>query len=143
MKENAIDLILKSVLSQRDETLTHKQTIAVREAIAQYAILAIDRYRSNETKAVALEAVKFFPSLFRMELKLWLRKVSFVRAKKLAINRAEIENRKMYVIRNTDIKYVVISTGEVGSLKKMIKYKGAMDFLTLSKISDYIAYPNK
>lgn len=143
MNPSKIDLILKSKLSQRDVKLNDTQTIAVREAMMEYGIHLVESYRSNETKAVSLEAVSFFPALLKGEIKLWFRKISFKRAKKIAISRASIERLKMYVVRVTDIKYMVFSTNQIDHLKKLKKFKKNVDFRALSEVSDFIAFPPK
>jgi len=141
MHLNKIDLILNSKLSQRDLKLTPQQNIAVREAIVEYAIQVVDAYRSNEIKAVSLEAVKFFPSIIRGEIKMWLRKKRFQRAKRLAQERANLENRKMYCIRSSDIKYEILSTRDIEYNKKLQIFGKNVDFRMLSEMSDFIAFP--
>ena len=143
MYVSKINLILKSKLSQYDVTLDDKQTGAVREAMIEYAINTVDAYRTNEVKATAIEQVSLIPSIFNGNLKLWFRKWNFKRAKRIANNRAKIENRKMYCIRTTDIQYMVASTLQVDYVKRKLGLSKSLDFRKLSELSDYIAFPPK
>ena len=140
---NRIEIIIQNKLSQRDLSLTPQQYIAVKEAIVEYAIQAVDAYRRNEVKGVALEAFRFLPSLIKGEIKFWLRKKRFQKAKKEAQSRANLENRKMYAIRTSDIDYKVLSSKDVEYNKKLKVFGKNVDFRMLSEMSDFIAYPQK
>ncbi len=140
---NQIDLILTSVLSQRDITLSDVQTIAAREAIGLYAIHAVERYRSNEGKSVIIEAVKLIPSILKGEYKLALRKFFFNQAKKMAMMRSEVENRKIYCIRSSEIAYKVLSTKDVEMNKRLKIFGKSVDAIVLHEMADYVAYPRR
>ena len=72
---------------------------------------------------------------------MWLRKKRFQRAKRLAQERANLENRKMYCIRSSDIKYEILSTRDIEYNKKLQIFGKNVDFRMLSEMSDFIAFP--
>lgn len=139
--DNTLFSILTSEKSKFNVTLDSAQNNAVQSAMHLYAIRKIDEYRSNESKAINLEAVSLFPALFKGEWKLWLRKRAFIKAKKAAQVRANIEGRPVHVVRSTDIAFIIQSTKEVRQLKKVGIYKKNVDAITMNSVADYTAYP--
>ena len=143
MNLNTIDLMLTSKLQQRGETLMDKQFITVREVIAEYALYAIDRYRSNEGKFLKIEAIKLLPSLIKRDYKMFFRKLFYNRAVRHAKNRAYTENLKFYVIRTSDVAYTVLSTRDVELNKKLKIFGKQVDAKLLHEMSDYVATPRQ
>ena len=138
-----IEIILNSFESQADLKLAGKERSVALSAMIKYGERAVDNYRKNEAQEIKLEAVKLFPALFTGQFKMWLRKVSFKMAKKKAIRRAKIENRKIYVIRSSDIAYTLLSTADVRMGKKIKALKKNVGALQLTETADFIAYPQK
>ena len=138
---NTLFDILTSEKSRFDVTLDSRQNNAVQSAMILYANRMIDEYRREENKSVNLEAIKLFPSLWKAEFKLWLRKRSFLKAKKLAQGYADIEGRPFYVIRATEISYVVQSTKKVRELKRRRFYRKNVTAITMQDTADFTAYP--
>lgn len=136
-------IILASHLSRRFETLNPKQTDAAHDAMLDYSVRMIGQYRANEAKAINKEAAGLFVSLIRGNLKLWLRNYYFKRACKQADTLAKITNRKTYVIRSTDISYLLLSTKDIEMNKKMKVLGKHVDAMELTEKSDYIAYPTR
>lgn len=111
------------------------------KAMDEYAEQSVDEYRASESKAINKEAVKLLPSLVNGNLKLWIRNFYFKRACKHAKSIAQIENRKVYVIRCSDVNYTILSTKDVELNKKtrvLGKHVGAKE---LTETADFIAYP--
>jgi len=133
--------ILKSKTSMYDVTFDQMQTTAVASAMIDYAARMIDEYKQNERKSVNLEAIKLFPALFVGEWKLWLRKRSFLKAKKAAQIQADIEGRPFYVIRSTQIAYVIQSTQKVRELKRRRFYRKNVTAMKMQEVADYTANP--
>ena len=138
---NPIRDILKSKASIQGVEFTEPQRTAAYAAMVSYAAAKIDDYRSAESKAVNIEATKLFPALLRGEFKLWLRKRSFIKAKKLAQIRADIENRPVHVVRSSEIGFAVQSTAEVRQLRKTGVYKKEVTAIKMNEVADYTAYP--
>lgn len=135
--------ILNSKASIQEVKFDIAQTNAAYSAMTHYAALKIDEYRAAENKSVNLEAIKLFPALFVGDWKLWLRKRSFLKAKKQAQIEADIEGRPFYVIRATQIKYSVQSTEVARELTRRRVYKKGTNSIILTKTADYTAYPSK
>ena len=133
--------ILNSKLSLQGEKLSDAQRTACYHAMIEYSARKVDEYRASESKSVNLEAIKLFPALLKGEWKLYLRKRAFIKAKKAAQIRANIEGRPVHVVRSTDIAFVVQSTKEVRQLKKVGIYKKNVDAITMNSVADYTAYP--
>lgn len=133
--------ILNSKLSIQEETLNNGQRTACYSAMTHYAAVKVQEYINAQSKSVNLEAIKLFPALFYGQWKLWLRKRSFIKSKKKAQDLANIENRPFYVIRSTEIAYVVQSTLVARSLKKRGIYGKDATAIKLQETADYVAYP--
>ena len=133
--------ILRSNASKLDTEFSNMQTAAAVRAMVDYAALKINEYRASESKAIKLEAIKLFPALLRGEWKLWLRKRAFLKAKKSAQKRADIEGRPFYVIRATDISYIVQSTLEAKVLRKRGLYAKNVNAQKLIETADCMCYP--
>lgn len=135
--------ILRSQLSLYNTKLDPDQYRAVEMAMVEFGGRAVVDYRDQETKGIKLEAIKLFPALWRGDLKLWLRKMAFRKACKQAKTRAEVENRKMYIIRSTEIAYIILSTLEVEQNKKVRVFGKNVDAIKLHETADKVVYPPK
>lgn len=133
--------ILNSKLSIQNETLNETQRFACYNAMLEFSAYQINEYKQNENKSVVLEAIKLFPALFVGEWKLWLRKRSFLKAKKAAQIQADIEGRPFYVIRSTQIAYVIQSTKKVRELKRRRFYRKNVTAMKMQEVADYTAIP--
>ena len=144
MKElTEINMILRSCESKANVVLDHKQKNAAYSAMLIYAERMIENYRRNENKAINIEAVKLFPSLFRGEFKLWLRKRAFLKGKNMAQRKANIENRKCYLIRSSDIAYTILSTKDVEHNKRVKILGKSVNSMQLTQAADFVAMPKK
>lgn len=141
--KSEVEIILNSFESQADVSLANSERTVALSAMIMYAERAVENYRKNEAKAIKMEAVKLFPALLTGQFKLWLRKISFMLAKKKAIRRANMENRKIYVLRSSDIAYTLLSTSDVKTGKKIKALKKNVGALQLTETADFIAYPQK
>lgn len=136
------DLIIKSNLSKANaQPLDSKQLMAVETSMSEFALIKIQEFREQENKSAAIEAVGLFPALIKGEWKMWLRKRSFLKAKKLAQKMANIERRPFYVIRSTEISYIVQSSQTARELRKRGVYKKNVNAIKLRETSDYVANP--
>ena len=140
---NKTTLILRSKLSQAGQTMTPEQTRCAELAMLDYMALGVATYRENESKALTKEATGLFSSIIKGELKLWIRNWYFKKAKKEAILRSQMENRKFYVIRKTDIAYQLLSTADVEQGKKLKVLGKHVDAKKLTETADFVAYPKK
>lgn len=143
MRKSEIEIILQSIESQADCFLQPKEKQIALAAMVKYGERAIENYRKNENQAIKLEAVKLFPALFAGQFKMWLRKQSFLIAKRKAIRRSKIENKKIYVIRQSEIGYVLLSTSDVKHGKKINVFNRKVGAIELTEAADFIAYPPK
>ena len=143
MKKSEIEIILQSIESQSDCYLQPKEKQIALAAMIKYGERAVENYRRNESQAIKLEAVKLFPALLSGNVKMWLRKQSFLLAKRKAIRRSKIENKKVYVIRETDIKYGIYSTSDVKYNKKIKVFDRKIGAIELTEAADFVAYPPK
>lgn len=135
--------ILRSNTSKLNVTLDSRQQQAATMAMIDFAARKVNEYRQSERKEINLEAVKLFPALLVGDWKLWLRKRAFRKACKQAKVRAEIENRKMYIIRSTEIAYIILSTLEVEQNKKVRVFGKNVDAIKLHETADKVVYPPK
>lgn len=133
--------IINSKASIFDVTFTSLQRKAIESAMHEYSIVFLKSYQADQNKEVNLEAIKLFPSLWKGSFRLWLRKRSFRICKKEADAEAIIQNRPMYVIRATQIKYIVESSQVARELTKRRFYKKGTNSVVLTKTADYTAYP--
>ena len=138
---NQINEILRSKASINDVEFTEKQQFAAQLAMIEYSTYKVNEYKESERKSVNLEAINLFKSLFVGDWKLFLRKLAFIKAKKSAQIRADIENRPFYVIRATEISYVVQSTLEVRNLKRRKIYGRHATAIRLRETADFVATP--
>ena len=143
MNQNQLLEIVKSEESKANIFLNKKETLVALKSMLVYGERAIDNYRKSESKEVKLEAVKLFPSLLKGNYKMWLRKRSFLKAKKMAQQRANIENRKVYCIRSSEIEYTLLSTQDVLHGKRLNLFGKKVGFLELTAAADFIAMPEK
>jgi hypothetical protein len=135
-------LILRSHLSKGNIALRLSDMPFIERAMIEYAERSIDEYRSSETKAINKEAVSLLPSLISGSLKLWIRNFYFKRANKHAQTLSDMINRKVYVIRCSDVNYTLLSTKDVELNKRthvMGKNVGAKE---LTDTADFVAYPS-
>lgn len=135
--------VLRSQLSIYNTKLDPDQYRAVEMAMVEFGGRAVTDYRDQETKGIKLEAIKLFPALLKGDFKLWLRKRALRKACKQAEMRAEIENRKMYIIRSTEIAYIILSTLEVEQNKKVRVFGKNVDAIKLHETADQVVYPPK
>lgn len=133
--------VLASEKSKFNVTFDSRQNNAIQSAMMIFAERIVNEYREAENKSVNLEAIKLFPALWKGQWKLWLRKRSFRIAKKKAQTQADIENRPFYVIRSTQIAYVVQSTEVARNLTKRRVYRKGTNAIKMNKTADYTAYP--
>lgn len=133
--------ILRSNASKLDVALSEDQQMVAIGAMRDYALRYADQLLSEQNKSVNLEAIKLFPALFVGEWKLWLRKRSFLKAKKAAQIQADIEGRPFYVIRSTQIAYVIQSTKKVRELKRRRFYRKNVTAMKMQEVADFTAYP--
>lgn len=134
--------ILNSKASICNVTFTQMQEVAIEQAMEDYSLTQLEAFRADQSKSVNLEAIRLFPALYKSQFKLWLRKRAFLKAKKQAIIMAAIENRPFYVIRATEIAYVVQSTLEARNLRKRRIYSRHATSTKLHETSDFTAYPD-
>lgn len=135
--------ILKSKASILNVKIEGAQATAAELAMIEFATKKIQEYKASESKAINLEAIKLFPALLSGEWKLWLRKRAFIKAKKAAQIRANIEGRPVHIVRSSEIAFVVQSTKEVRQLKKVGIYKKNVDAIKMNSAADFTAWPQK
>lgn len=134
-------IILKSHLSRAYVSLDEKQTKAVLSAIDQCCAKAILLHKDKQAREVNKEAVSLIPAIVKGSLRLWLRNWYFKRAKKQAQLKANIENRKTYVIRKSEIAYQILTTKEVELNKRLRIFGKDVDAISLRDNADAICYP--
>ena len=141
---NQLREILKSKMSIHNAgPFTPAQRDAALITAIEYADVRVNEYRAAESKAITIESIRLLPALWKGEYKLWLRKRSFVKAKKAAQIRANIENRPIHVLRVTDVSYTIQSTREVRDLKKAGVYKDRKTSIKVYEMADATMYPQK
>ena len=143
MRKSEIEIILQSIESQSDCYLQPKEKQIALAAMIKYGERAVENYRRNESQAIKLEAVKLFPALLSGNFKMWLRKQSFLLAKRKAIRRSKIENKKVYVIRQSEIGYILLSTSDVKHGKNINVFNRKVGAIELTEAADFVAYPPK
>ena len=134
-------LVLKSQLSRSNLLLTPAQEHAVELAMLSYATLCVEQFRENEVKNINREAARLLPSIIKGELKLYIRNWYLKRAKKQAQMLADTTNRKHYVIRKTEIAYIILSTQDVELNKKLRILGKNVGAVELTAKADFIAHP--
>lgn len=139
---NKLHDILRSVESQANITLDGKQRNVAETAMYLFAKQKVNEYVTKDEKEALKEAIYLIPALWKRRFKLWLRKRSFIHAKKEAMTLAKIEKRPFYVIRASETRYVVQSTLEARTLKKRGIYKKNATAIKLTETADFVAYPN-
>jgi hypothetical protein len=112
-------------------------------AMIEYALKQIADYKDREIKNVCLYSFKYFPRLTWDNIILWLRKLSFNMAKKQAQTRANVENRKCYIIRKSLIGYTIFSTLDINLNKKIRVVDKNVNFKKLHEVADFVVYPEK
>jgi TRAP-type C4-dicarboxylate transport system substrate-binding protein len=83
--------------------LSPQQLRAIEKSMIEYSIQAVHDYKYREIKEMANSGIKYIPAITWNNFILWLRKRSFNSAKRRAQLLADIENRKVYAIRNSMI----------------------------------------
>lgn len=138
-----IDDVLDSSLSIAGITLDERQRNAVQAAMYNYSARTVENFEREQNKAALKEALKLFPALFKGQIMLYLRKKSLNKAVKQAELRAEVENRKMYVIRASNIAYTILSTADIEHNKKIRVFGKDVDSIKLHETADRVVYPPK
>lgn len=136
-----IDDVLDSSLSIAGITLDERQRNAVQAAMYNYSARTVENFEREQNKAAVKEALKLFPALFKGQIMLYLRKKSLNKAVKQAELRADIENRKMYVIRASNIAYTILSTADIEHNKKIRVFGKDVDAIKLHETADRVVYP--
>ena len=138
-----IDDVLDSSLSIAGITLDERQRNAVQAAMYNYSARTVENFEREQNKAAVKEALRLFPALFKGHIMLYLRKKSLNKAVKQAELRAEVENRKMYVIRASNIAYTILSTADIEHNKKIRVFGKDVDAIKLHETADRVIYPPK
>ena len=138
-----IDDVLDSSLSIAGITLDERQRNAVQAAMYNYSARTVENFEREQNKAAVKEALKLFPALFKGQIMLYLRKKSLNKAVKQAELRANVENRKMYVIRASNIAYTILSTADIEHNKKIRVFGKDVDAIKLHETADRVIYPPK
>lgn len=138
-----IDDVLDSSLSIAGITLDERQRNAVQAAMYNYSARTVENFEREQNKAAMKEALKLFPALFKGQIMLYLRKKSLNKAVKQAELRADVENRKMYVIRASNIAYTILSTADIEHNKKIRVFGKYVDAIKLHETADRVVYPPK
>jgi len=113
----------------------------IESAMIEYALKQVADYKHREIKNVCLYSFKYFPRITWNNIIWWLRKLSFTMAKKQAQTRANIENRKCYVIRKSLIGYTVLSTLDINLNKKIRVLGKDVTAIKLHEVADCVVYP--
>lgn len=142
MNETKDRLILRSRLSKANQTLTPEQTRAVELAMIDASIYSVENYRTNQAKAINREAVGLIGKIFKDEWVLTIRRWYFKRAKKQAQILADTSNRKIYVLRSSDIAYSLLSTADVDFNKKKRVLGKNIGAKELTETADFVAMPS-
>lgn len=138
-----MNIILYKHASKHELVLDDKIRTVALGAMLEYAARVVERRQESENKAINLEAIHLFPALWKGQWKLFLRKRAFLKAKKTAQERANIENRPVHVLRLTDITYSVQSTREVRDMRKAGAYKDKHTSIKVYEMADATLYPQK
>jgi len=113
----------------------------IESAMIEYALKQVADYKDREIKNVFLYSFKYFPRLTWDNIIWWLRKISFNIAKRQAQTRANLENRKCYVIRKSLIGYTVLSTLDINLNKKIRVVDKNVNAMKLYEAADCVVYP--
>lgn len=133
--------VLRSQLSIYNTKLDPDQYRAVEMAMVEFGGRTVDNFEREQNKAAVKEALRLFPALFKGQIMLYLRKKSLNKAVKQAELRAEVENRKMYVIRASNIAYTILSTADIEHNKKIRVFGKDVDAIKLHETADRVVYP--
>lgn len=123
------------------EGIPDKKIKRIEAAMVKYALKQVAAFKSREIKNICLDSLKYFPRLTWDSIIWWLRKKSFDMAKRQAQTRANIENRKCYVIRKSLIGYEILSTLDVDLNKKIRVLDKDVNAKKLHEVADFVAYP--
>lgn len=141
MKTNTKIILLSNL--KTFEGLSQKKLLAIEKSMIEYAHQVLEVYKNRETKDVITHSFKYFPAITKDNVILYLRKKAFNKAKKKAQYLADIENRKVYVIRESIIGYKVLTTLDVDYHKRIRVLSKDASALKLTQIADFIAMPNR
>lgn len=137
--DNPIFSILTSEKSRFNVTLDSDQNNAVQSAMSIYAARMVDKFRSEQNKRAVTEALVLFPSLWKGEIMLWLRRRSFLKACRNAQLEADSAGYKIYVIRSSNIGFTLMSTLDVSMNKKIRVFKKDVNAIELEKTASFTA----
>jgi len=138
---NTLANILKSKESIHGVKFDAQERHAIYKAMVQYAAKQVAEFKTREIKG---ELPNFFKVIFSMTWDNWIlyfRKIAFRKARKAAQLRAYTENRKVYVIRKSQIGYTLLSTFEVDQNKRLRILGKDVDAIKLTATADYVALP--
>jgi len=121
--------------------IPEKTLKCIEAAMIEYGLRQVAEYKNREIKDVCLYSFKYFPRLTCNNIIWWLRKLSFNMAKHQAQIRANIENRKCYVIRKSLIGYEILSTLDIDLNKRIRLLNKNIDAQKLHEVADFVAYP--
>ncbi len=136
-------LILKSNWGGTFEGLKPHHITGAETAMTLFAMEKLKEHKEREIKG---EMKSFFKLLFHFSydnMILYARSKVLNRAIKNAKLRAKIENKKVYVFRDSLIGFKTLSSTDVKFNKKIRVMKKDIDFMELENISAFIAYPPK
>jgi len=125
------------------EGISNDKIKRIEAAMIEYALKQVANYKHREIKNVFLYSFKYFPRLTWNNIIWWLRRLSFNMAKRQAQERANIENRKCYVIRKSLIGYTVLSTLDINLNKKIRIVDKNVTAMKLYEAADCVVYPEK
>jgi len=125
------------------EGIPEKTLKRIEAAMIEYGLRQVADYKDREIKNVCLYSFKYFPRLTWDNIIWFLRKISFNLAKRQAQTRANVENRKCYVIRKSLIGYEILSTLDINLNKKIRVLDKDVNAKKLHEVADFVAYPKK
>jgi len=104
--------------------------------------MVMDKFHPKTVKIVSISIQSVIDNL-KLAFVGKVRKYNFMLARAEAIRRAEIENRKIYVIQEGPIKWRVFSTADVRKLKQMRVFKKDLTFKEMSEKAAFTAFPKE
>ena len=120
---------------------TPSELSRVQVAMENYAVGMLLEYKSEEMKGEVKSFFKLMLQFTRDNAMLYMRYRVFKFAKRQAQLRANTENYKVYVIRESNIRYKVLSTIDVQFNKRIRVLGKDVTAKDLHEIADFVAYP--
>jgi hypothetical protein len=123
--------------------LSPQQLRAIEKSMIEYSIIELEEFKSNEIQKAIRFSFLGIPKLCFKNIIYFVRTLSLNLSKKLATQLAYLENREVYVIRDSLFGFTILTSLDIKYKKKKGIIRRNLDFIKRKELIAYTAKPPK